>query len=88
MSKDSKKATLDTVEARTAWGWYYDAFHKRKVAQPTANLGQLFREGKAAMLINVDFAEKTTIHPAAQTQGFKYGATLISKGPTGRRGGI
>lgn len=88
MSKDSKKATLDTAEARTAWGWYYDAFHKRKIMDPAANAQQLFTSGKAAMMINVDFNSKTAIHPAAQGQGFVYSATLISKGPTSRRGGI
>jgi hypothetical protein len=40
------------------------------------------------MLIHRDYNAKTTIHPAAQTQGFKYSATLIPKGPTGRRGGV
>ncbi|HEV2125765.1 MAG TPA: extracellular solute-binding protein [Chloroflexota bacterium] len=88
MSQDQKKATLDTEQARAAFGWYYDAFHKRKFMDPQANAPQLFREGKAAMLINFDFNQKTSIHPAAESQGFKYSATLAPKGPTGRRGGI
>lgn len=88
LSKDSKKATLDTAEARAAWGWFYDAAHKRKIFDPNGNDLELFRGGKAAMLIHLDFNSKTTIHPAAQAQGFTYSATLIPKGPTGRRGGI
>lgn len=88
MSTDQKKATLDTQEARAAFGWYYDAFHKRRFMDPTANAAALFREGKAAMLLNLDFNQKTSIHPAAESQGFKYAATLVVKGPTGRRGGI
>ncbi len=88
LSKDQKTATLDTQEARTAWSWYYDAFHKRRFMDPTANPADLFQQGKAAMLINVDFNQKTSIHPAAQAQGFTYGATLAPKGPTGRRGGV
>ena len=39
-------------------------------------------------MVHRDYAEKTTIHPAAQTQGFKYSATLIPKGPGGKRGGV
>jgi multiple sugar transport system substrate-binding protein len=88
MSSDQKRATLDTPEARTAFGWYYDAFHRRKVMDPLANANQLFEQGKAAMLLHMDFNRKTNIHPAAEAQGFKYSATLISKGPAGRRGGI
>jgi len=85
---EQKKATLDTPEARTGFGWFYDAFHRRKVADPVANQPVLFREGKAAMLIHEDFNQKTSIHPAAESQGWKYGATLIPKGPTGKRGGV
>lgn len=88
MSKDQKQATLDTQQARDAFAWYYDGFHKRTFMNPTANHGQLFREGKAALLLNMDFNQKTSIHPAAEVQGFKYSATLVVKGPTGRRGGI
>jgi multiple sugar transport system substrate-binding protein len=85
--KDQKKATLDTNEARAAFGWYYDALHRRKFMTGTDDQ-KLFREGKAAMMIHRDYNEKTTIHPAAQSQGFKYSATMIPKGPTGKRGGV
>jgi multiple sugar transport system substrate-binding protein len=85
--KDQKKATLDTAEARAAFAWYYDALHRRKFATLTDD-EKLFREGKAAMLIHRDFNSKTSYWPAAQSQGFKYSATLIPKGPTGRRGGV
>ena len=88
MDKDQKKATLDTPEARAAFQWFYDAFHRRTFMHPLLPDEQTFRDGKAAMLIHKDFNIKTTVHPAAQTQGFKYSATLISKGPTGRRGGV
>ena len=86
-NKDQTKATLDTAEARAAFAWYYDALHRRKF-MTSADDQKLFREGKAAMLIHRDYNEKTSIHPAAQSQGFKYSATLIPKGPTGRRGGV
>jgi multiple sugar transport system substrate-binding protein len=86
-NKDQTKATLDTQEARAALGWYYDALHRRKFMTVTDDQ-RLFREGKAAMMIHRDYNEKTTIHPAAQTQGFKYSATMIPKGPGGKRGGV
>ncbi len=88
LSADQKKAVLDTQEARAAWQWYYDAFHRRKFMDPLANSLQQFQQAKAAMLLNLDFNNKTTIHPASQAQGYTYSATLVSKGPTGRRGGI
>jgi multiple sugar transport system substrate-binding protein len=86
-NKDQTKVTLDTQEARAAFGWYYDALHRRKFMTVTDDQ-KLFREGKAAMMIHRDFNEKTTIQPAAETQGFKYSATLIPKGPGGKRGGV
>jgi multiple sugar transport system substrate-binding protein len=85
--KEQKKATLDTNEARAAVAWYYDALHRRKFANFTDDQN-LFRQGKAAMLMHRDYNEKTTFLPASQAQGFKYSATMIPKGPTGRRGGV
>ena len=87
-SKDQKKATLDTQEAQAAFAWHYDAFHKRKFIDPTADASKLFQQGKAAMLIYQDYNEKTKIQPASEAQGFKYSATIIPKGPTSRRGGV
>ena len=85
--KEQKRATLDTAEARAGWGWYYDAFHRRKFMTIT-DAQKLFREGKAAMQIHYDYNDKTNIHKAAETAGFKYSATMIPKGPTGQRGGV
>ncbi len=88
MSKDHKKATLDTAEARAAWGWWYEAFHKRKFMDPAANVVDLFAAGKAGILMGQDVSQqKSRIPPASISQGFKYTATLAPKGPTGRRGG-
>ena len=85
--KDQKKATLDTTAARDAAAWYYDALNRRKFATFTDDQN-LFRQGKAAMLIHRDYNEKTTFWPASQQQGFKYTATMMPKGPSGRRGGV
>lgn len=88
LSNDLKRATLNTAEMARAWGWYYDMIHRRKIADPNERVPQrVFLAGNAAFLINEDFSEKSAIHPAAQQQGFTYGATLFPKGPTGRRGG-
>ncbi len=86
-NKDQTKATLDTAEARAAFAWYYDAINKRKFMTVTDDQ-KLFQQGKLAMQIHRDFNEKTNNVPAAQSLGFKVGATLIPKGPTGRRGGV
>ncbi|HET7769949.1 MAG TPA: extracellular solute-binding protein, partial [Chloroflexota bacterium] len=85
--REQKKATLDTAAARAGWGWYYDAFHRRKFMTVT-DAQKLFREGKAAMQIHYDYNDKSNIQKAAETAGFKYSATMIPKGPTGKRGGV
>ena len=85
--KEQKKATLDTNEARAGFAWYYDAFHRRKFMTIT-DAQKNFREGRAAMQIHYDYNDKSNIHKAAETAGFKYSATMISKGPTGKRGGV
>ncbi|NDE08065.1 MAG: extracellular solute-binding protein, partial [Chloroflexi bacterium] len=88
LDKEAKKGMLASTEAGAAFAWFYDAFHKRKVADPKADIQKLFVEGKAAMLMNLDFNVKTAIHPAAKQFGYEYSAILAPKGPTGRRGGI
>ena len=85
--KEQKKATLDTNESRAAWGWYYDAFHRRKFMTIT-DAQKTFREGRAAMQIHYDYNDKSSIQQASASAGFKYSATMIPKGPTGRRGGV
>jgi ABC-type glycerol-3-phosphate transport system substrate-binding protein len=87
-SKDWMKVTLDTQQARDAFSWYYDAFHKRRFMNPTLPVQDTFNTGKAAMMITVDISqEKSKTTAAGQQQGFKWGAMLAPKGPTGRRGG-
>jgi ABC-type glycerol-3-phosphate transport system substrate-binding protein len=86
-NKDQTKATLDTNEARAAFAWYYDALNRRKFMTVTDDQ-KLFQQGKVAMQVHRDYNEKTTNYPASQSQGFKLGATMIPKGPTGRRGGV
>jgi multiple sugar transport system substrate-binding protein len=87
-SKDWMKVTLDTPQAREAFGWYYDAFHRRQFMNPALPVQNTFNEGKAAMMITVDISqEKSRTTAAGQQQGFKWGAMQAPKGPTGRRGG-
>ena len=86
--KEAKKATLTSAEAGATFAWFYDAFHRRKVADPKADIQKTFVEGKAAMLMNLDFNVKTAINPAAKQFGYEYSAILAPKGPSGRRGGI
>jgi ABC-type glycerol-3-phosphate transport system substrate-binding protein len=87
-SKDWMKVTLDTPPARDAFVWYYDAFHKRQFMDPALPVQDTFNAGKAAMMITVDISqEKSKTTAAGQQQGFRWGAMLAPKGPTGRRGG-
>ncbi|HEU5317539.1 MAG TPA: extracellular solute-binding protein [Chloroflexota bacterium] len=88
LSKDWMKATLDTQQARDAFSWYYDAFQKRRFMDPALPVQDTFNAGKAAFMITVDVSqEKSKTLVAGQQQGFKWGAMLAPKGPTGRRGG-
>ena len=87
-SKDWMKVTLDTQPARDAFSWYYDGFHKRRFMNPALPVQDTFNAGKAAMMITVDISqEKSKTIVAGEQQGFKWGAMLAPKGPTGRRGG-
>jgi multiple sugar transport system substrate-binding protein len=43
-SKDWMKVTLDTPPARDAFGWYYDAFHKRQFMNPARGAAGRKRE--------------------------------------------
>src|SRR5688500_6185040 len=88
LSKDWMKVTLDTQQARDAFTWYYDAFHRRRFMDPALNPQNTFNAGEAAFMITVDVSqEKSKTLAAGQAQGFKWGAMLAPKGPTGRRGG-
>src|SRR5687767_7700773 len=88
LSKDWMKVTLDTQQARDAFTWYYDAFHRRRFMDPALPVQDTFNAGKAAFMITVDVSqEKSKTLAAGQQQGFKWGAMLAPKGPTGRRGG-
>ncbi|HET6345355.1 MAG TPA: extracellular solute-binding protein, partial [Myxococcota bacterium] len=88
LSKDWMKATLDTPQARDAFSWYYDAFHRRRFMDPALPVQDTFNAGKAAFMITVDVSqEKSKTLAAGQQQGFTWGAMLAPKGPTGRRGG-
>ena len=87
-SKDWMKVTLDTPQAREAFGWYYDGFHRRRFMDAALPVQDTFNAGKAAMMMTVDISqEKSKTTAAGQQQGFKWGAMLSPKGSTGRRGG-
>ena len=85
-NKDQTRARLVTPEARAAFSWYYDALHRKKFFSTDDQ--KPFQAGKVAMQIHREYNEKTTNFPASQSQGFKIGAPMIPKGPTGRPGGV
>ena len=64
-SKDWMKVTLDTSQARDAFGWYYDAFHKRQFMNPALPVQDTFNAGKAAMMITVDISQEKSKTTAA-----------------------
>ncbi|MGH2367917.1 MAG: ABC transporter substrate-binding protein, partial [Chloroflexota bacterium] len=86
--KTMLKCLLDSAQAQESCQWYYDMYHKRRVADPAGSESKIFLAGRGAMWFNTDYNRKTSIHPAAEQQGFKYSAALAPKGPTGRRGGM
>ena len=86
--KAGKKATLESPEARTAFQWAWDMYHKHRIAPVSGDEVRLFQSGRGAIMLHRDFNQKNAATAAAAAQGFQYGASFGPKGPTGRRGGL
>ena len=92
LSKDGKKATMDSPEVVEGLQWYEAMFHRERVLHPIAEASNDFLAGKVAMIGRTYFNYKSTILPGVgdpRTGKFKWdGAMMPKHAKTGKRGGI
>jgi ABC-type glycerol-3-phosphate transport system substrate-binding protein len=80
-----KKAVFDSPRAMQAWQWLFDLAHKHRVA-PVKGVDQVsFTDGSLAMLYG-QISNNSATYPRQIGERFRVDATLIPKGPGGRRG--
>jgi multiple sugar transport system substrate-binding protein len=88
LSKDGKRAALDTPETLEALQWYEAMFNRERVLHPIAAAPEDFLAGKVAMLGRAYFNYKSTILPSVGDK-FKWDGTMMPRhAKTGKRGGI
>jgi multiple sugar transport system substrate-binding protein len=88
LTKDGKKAALDTPEVLEALQWYESMFNKERTMHPLAAASDDFLAGKVAMIGRTYFNYKSTILPSVGDK-FKWDGTMMPKNAkTGKRGGI
>ena len=86
LSKDGKKAAMDTPEALEALQWYEAMFHRERILHPVAAPSNDFLAGKVAMIGRTYFNYKSTILPGVGDK-FKWdGAMMPKHAKTGKRG--
>src|SRR5262245_16337089 len=80
-----KRAVLDGPKAMPAWQFYYDLAHKHRVAPVKGADKVSFTDGNLAMLY-AEISNSGATLPRQIGDRFKVDATLIPKGPGGKRG--
>ncbi len=92
LSKDGKKATMDSPEVVEGLQWYEAMFHRERVLRPIADAAADFMAGKVAMMGRAYLNQKSAILPSVgdpRTGKFKWdGAMMPKNAKTGKRGGI
>jgi ABC-type glycerol-3-phosphate transport system substrate-binding protein len=88
LSKDGKKAAMDTPEVLEALQWYEAMFNRERILHPAADASDSFLAGKVAMVGRTYFNYKSTILPSVGDK-FKWDGGMMPKhARTGKRGGI
>lgn len=86
LTADGKKAAIDSPESQAALQYMYDVVHKHRLAPSYANQRADFEDGKLAFLQATLGLVAEFRLPASKTHQFKWAATVIPKGPSGKRG--
>ncbi|HEX2326345.1 MAG TPA: extracellular solute-binding protein, partial [Chloroflexota bacterium] len=88
LSKDGKKAAMDTPETLEALQWYEAMFNRERILHPIAEASNDFLAGKVAMIGRTYFNYKSTILPGVGDK-FKWDGQMMPRhAKTGKRGGI
>jgi multiple sugar transport system substrate-binding protein len=92
LSKDGKKATMDSAEVVEGLQWYETMFQRERVMATIVDAPANFLQGKVAMLGRAYFNYKSSILPSVgdpRTGKFKWDGGMMPKNAkTGKRGGI
>jgi multiple sugar transport system substrate-binding protein len=86
LSADGKQCLIDAPPALAALQWMHDTVHKLQLAPSFANPRGEFENGALAMFQATPAPVAEFRLPASKTKAFRWNATLIPKGPTGKRG--
>ena len=83
-----KKAVFDTPKAMQAWQWLWELPHKHRVAPIKGQDKASFTDGNVAMLFGEFHLNAAPTNSMRKSIGdkFKLDATLVPKGPGGKRG--
>ena len=86
LSADGKKCLIDSPESLAALTWLHETVHKHRLAENYADTRKNFEEGALAMHQATLGVVAEFRLPASKTHQFKWAATVIPKGPGGKRG--
>jgi multiple sugar transport system substrate-binding protein len=89
LSPDGKRALTASAPVKAALAYHYDLALKRRVGGLTTQIdpNEIFYQGKAAILGRVNAGTAGTIFQRAESR-FRWGATRMPKGTSGKRGGM
>lgn len=88
-SPDGRRCIIDSNESVAALQWLADAQYRFRVTETltgSPGAGQLFEQGKLAMIQSTPGLVAEYSKPGQQRVTFRWGVTVLPKGPTGKRG--
>ena len=89
-SPDGKKTLIGNEGSRQGISWWLDRFLKDQTIAlnpGVSNPRQLFEQGKAGFVAGYNIGDRRAIANALGPAGVQWGAALMPKGPSGKRGG-
>jgi ABC-type glycerol-3-phosphate transport system substrate-binding protein len=87
---DGKRTLIGSEGSRQAISWWLDRYLKDQsiaVNPGVSNPRQLFEQGKAGFVGGYNVGDRRAIANALGPAGVQWGAVLMPKGPSGKRGG-
>ena len=89
-SSDGKKTLIGSEGSRQAISWWLDRYLKDQsiaLNPGVSNPRQFFEQGKAGFIGGYNVGDRRAIANALNPAGVQWGAVLMPKGPSGKRGG-
>ena len=86
LSADGKRCLIDSPASLAALQWMHDVVHKHQLAPTFANPRQEFENSALATIQATPAPVAEFRVPSSKTKEFRWNATLLPKGPSGKRG--